>query len=376
MTEISPRARRAISLMALATVAIAATSTYYLRPWEMLRLSPHKASVVVPSPPARGEWVEYAFLNLALGWAMIHSPTSSGDAGTYAVFKTVDGARHWEKRFEGRELLFFGQNLQFVDRSTGFVAMGNPLELRRTTDGGEHWTRLALPTQDVVGFHFLDPRNGWLFGRARAQNPHLFASHDGGGTWAELNDLPPDFGYAPQFRNAREGWVGSSGAGSPRVYMTGDGGVTWERRDLPAAPEPAQAEQYSTWVDLIPGAGVVVYAAAQTASASRPSTYTSLDGRTWTAFGGPPEAGDASCCVFQDATHWWLVQGPELFKTADRGDTWTRVEAHLPQNLYVMQVFDANHAWGQSYSGTGNGDLVFTADGGVHWTMAKTPSRQ
>jgi len=374
MVALSPRARRAVALIALATVAIAATSTYYLRPWEMLRATSTKATIALSSPRSQREWIEYAFLNSALGWAVIHSPTPSGDPGTYAVFKTADGAKHWEKRFEGRESQFGGPNLQFVDRSTGFVAVGDPLELRRTTDSGEHWTKLSVPTQDVAGFHFLDPRNGWLFTGSRG--PHLFASHDGGVSWVEVNGLPADIGYLPQFRNLLEGWVGSSGGGPPHVYMTGDGGASWERHDLPAAPETGQAEQYSTWVALIPEAGLMVSVYPESSDASRPYSYTSLDGRSWTLFGGPSEPRDLSCCAFQDATHWWVVIGPDLYKTADRGDTWFHVDARLPENLYLMRVLDAKHAWGQSFSQQGYSDLFFTADGGVHWTMAKTPSRQ
>src|SRR5207237_5793224 len=57
LAALSPRARRAVALIALATVAIAGASTYYLRPWVVLRAASNTASI--PSPPAReqGGWV-------------------------------------------------------------------------------------------------------------------------------------------------------------------------------------------------------------------------------------------------------------------------------------------------------------------------------
>jgi len=381
LAALSPRARRAVALIALATLAIAGASTYYLRPWVVLRAASNTASIPSPSPREQGGWVQYTFLNAALGWAMVVSPGPDRDVGAYAVLKTVDGAKHWEKRFEGRKSLLSGANLQFVDRNTGFVAVGDPLELRRTTDGGEHWTAMAVPEQGLIGFgfRFVDPSNGWLFTGPGNQGPHLFASHDGGVTWAELNSLPADIGW-PEFRSLLEGWAGSSGSGPPHVYKTSDGGTTWERRDLPDAPELAQADQVETWVTLIPHVGVIVGALPQGSGSASPYGYRSLDERTWTPLVGPAVSDgrteDALGSVFQDATHWWVVEGPYLYKTADRGDTWFRIDAHLPENLYVMQVLDSRHAWGQTFSGPNSSGLVFTADGGLHWTMANPPSRQ
>jgi photosystem II stability/assembly factor-like uncharacterized protein len=369
-----------VVLIAMATVAIAGASTYYLRPWVMLRPTSNTASIPRPTPREQG-WVQYTFLNAALGWAMVVSPEPAGDVGAYAVLKTVDGAKHWEKRLEGRRSLLSGATLQFVDRSTGFVAVGDPLELRRTTDGGEHWTAMAVPGQGLYGFgfRFLDQSNGWLFTGAGNQRQHLFASHDGGATWAALNSVPEDIG-APEFRSLLEGWAGSSGSGLPHVYKTSDGGATWERRDLPDAPKFAQEDQVSTWVTLMPQVGVIAGAFPQGSGSAGPYGYRSLDERTWTPLVGPTlsdgRTQDALGSVFQDATHWWVAVGPDLYKTADRGDTWFRVDTHLLENLYVIQVLDSRHAWGQTFSGLDSSGLVFTADGGLHWTTANPPSRQ
>src|SRR2546421_10450976 len=108
LAALSPRARRAVALIALAAVAIAGASTYYLRPWVALRAASITASIPSPSPREQGGWVQYTFLNAALGWAGVVSPGPARNVGAYAVLTSVDGATRWENRFGGRTSLLSG----------------------------------------------------------------------------------------------------------------------------------------------------------------------------------------------------------------------------------------------------------------------------
>ena len=95
----SPRARRAVSLMLVAIVVIAATSVYYLRPWMDARptVAP---SFVVTSAEQTSHIYNYDFKSAALGWAVeVESKQGIGsNAGRYWVFRTVDGGRHWQQQ--------------------------------------------------------------------------------------------------------------------------------------------------------------------------------------------------------------------------------------------------------------------------------------
>ncbi len=384
MAALSPRARRAVTLMFLAVVAIGATAAFYVRPW----VSSPKPSAAAAVPTARpvpvqkaGDIVRYGFVSAVLGWAA-EAPQPYGDqSGSFAIFKTVDAGRHWRKQLDGHTLVTLTTvfSFRFVDADHGFVVAGDPLVLNRTSDGGEHWTRLALPTAESVGFQFTDASHLWILaGRStdRQQHPfHLYTSSDAGDTWTQRPDLLADSFVYPLFRDGAEGWSGASDPTAPFVLVTTDGGLTWQRRDLPRDPQLPQP--VATAVRLVPGGGVValVYSPGGGLSPAELHNFTTADGgRSWRAITKASVAGDAGTYVFVDSTHWWSVQDRALYKSDDAGLTWTAAGV-MPAGLFIIQVFDARHAWAQLDDGLGIG-LAFTSDGGLHWTRTNVPIPQ
>jgi hypothetical protein len=96
-------------------------------------------------------------------------------------------------------------SVTFVSPNDGWVlgtgsCSGAPCAaIRRTADGGRTWAAVSAPHAAIVpggyqgapgisGIRFADARNGWAFG------PDLWATHDGGATWARLTiaGLPAD----------------------------------------------------------------------------------------------------------------------------------------------------------------------------------------
>ena len=82
---------------------------------------------------------------------------------------------------------------------TGSCSGAQCAAIRRTADGGRTWAAVSAPHAAIVpggyqgapgisGIRFADARNGWAFG------PDLWATHDGGATWARLTiaGLPAD----------------------------------------------------------------------------------------------------------------------------------------------------------------------------------------
>ena len=381
MAALSRRARRAVVLMFLAVAVIGATAVYYVRPWASSPTPIAAAAVATQRPfPVQhaGDIVFYNFVSVALGWAVETPQPVKDQSAPFTIFKTVDAGKHWRKQLSGRSqnVITSLLSFKFADAYRGFIAGGDPLALNRTVDGGEHWTRLDLPTSDAVAFQFTDASHLWLLAGPQvdpARPLHVFASFDGGDTWTQRPDLPNDPYFFPEFRNESEGWSGASGEVVPHVWVTHDGGITWARRDLPSyqdTPQPA-----ATHVRLLPRVGVVVYT-FPSEGAVRPDqmrNYASLDGgRSWGAISSASTIGDLGNYAFQDATHWWSIQDRALYKTADAGRTWTGVAVE-PADLSLLHVFDARHAWAQLDEGFGT-ELVFTADGGLHWTPTNVPS--
>ncbi len=103
-------------------------------------------------------------------------------------------------------------------------------------------------------------------------------------------------------------------------------------------------------------------------------------GANWTnvtgAMTGFPEWGTVSLIEpspFDAATAYVVVDAhrlddmkPYLFKTADFGRTWTRLDAKLPQDVYLHAVREDPAKAGQLYLGTERG-VMFSTDGGAAW---------
>lgn len=394
------RGRRALPLIVLALVAIAAASFAYLRP--TLSITPQ------PAPPAASPAVlaslafdvTYDFVTPSMGWALEVSRQTgpSVSPGEFWVFRTLDGAKHWQQQVSGQSPYPGSTSLsvQFVDQTHGLIAVGIPLELFRTADGGAHWDPVGLPASSVGSITFTDPLHGWLlsFLGGDPQTVLLFATGDGGDTWQHLPDPPSPFiGNKSSsfggitFRSPTDGWMGGSSTVEPAVYSSGDGGRTWQRHLLPlpatTVPIPTSGNgqgvgSFSTAVHLLPGAGVI-------ASVSSPYgdeyVFTSLDGgTTWTRVGPPPGNVTYADLRYQDTIHWWGMRFGTLYKSSDAGQTWTRVSQQLDDWDYVPQIIDAKHAWAKLIppiaprnalpQGTG---FAMTADGGLHWTQFAVP---
>lgn len=103
-------------------------------------------------------------------------------------------------------------------------------------------------------------------------------------------------------------------------------------------------------------------------------------GQNWTnvtaAMPGMPEWGTVSLIepsTFDVGTAYVVVDAhrldnmrPYLYKTSDLGRTWTRLDAGLPQNVYLHAVREDPAKQGQLYLGTERG-VMFSTDSGATW---------
>src|SRR5713226_3529046 len=95
---LSQRQRRATALIALAAIVIAIAAFAYLRstsPRQQVTAPSFVGPMFVSSTP-----VDYAFVTTSLGWAslVVVGPSSGQDW----VFRTVDGAKHWQRQLVGQ----------------------------------------------------------------------------------------------------------------------------------------------------------------------------------------------------------------------------------------------------------------------------------
>lgn len=375
------RHRRAAALIALAVLVIASASAAYLRSTRTSQ-PPTPASALTISPlQVTSNAVDYDFVTPSMGWASLIVAGPSSGAGEFRVFRTIDGAKHWQQQLVGPSSFpgFSPITVQFFGKTRGFLAVGGPVEqLYRTDDGGAHWNPIALPLPRVDAITFSDTTHGWMLGYASFGLPgllgNLYATSDAGQTWQRLPDPPAD-AAGLSIRRPTEGWMGGFGPGPPHVYASSDAGQSWQRHDLPAPPggswDPTLA--YQAFVDLLPGAGVVASAFGECAQngclAPGPFYLTSsAGGITWRPFPSPP-----GVLAYQDSVHWWAMSANALFKSSDAGQSWRQVATLPPGRQFTVPgILDSMHAWSSLFVMGGYG-LAVTNDGGLHWTEANVP---
>lgn len=371
----SPRARRAAPLIAAALTVVIVGSLLYLRP-----ASPSPASHRGPTtfPQLDGRYrPAFDFVTPSLGWAGI---LDMGD-GKVWVYRTSDGAKHWQRTFIAQQAIPLAPSIQFFDTAHGLLYTGR---LYSTSDGGDHWSTISVP--DGTGnFTFPTPTKGWAL-----DGLVLYSTQDGGLTWRTAGRAPATFyavGYGNYvFRPDGEGWGGGGGPVA-EVYVTFDGGAAWRSVPLPAAPvsvpspEPvgkAYNAGYQTSVQLVPGGGVL---ALESSWLGLVALYLTLDrGATWHAIEHPPMATNASDIAFIDSRHWWASQLGLIYKTSDAGQSWQGLHTTFPDGLDAWSLnnahlIDSRHAWLVITSPrTGRSALMMSSDGGAHWSLVNLPT--
>jgi photosystem II stability/assembly factor-like uncharacterized protein len=370
------RSRRAVPLVAAALTVAVVAGLLWLRP--QIDSGSGQLTFAVPSPTAptlaAQFQAEYFFVAPGVGWALVEG--LGRGPSRYWVFETSDGAQHWTEQFSGSIVSVGYLQLAFFDAHHGYFCVGAD-GAYRTSDGGRHWTRLALPARGAMAITFSDAGHGWYDGftldpTTGGTTNHFFTTTDGGDHWRELPPLP-GFGTLV-FNNASDGWLVSPDQSGGLLYMTHDGGVTWEGRQFPPGAELGAfgKPQVVSNVRLIPGGGVMVGA--------NNAAYVSMDGgATWRLVGVPVNAVDYHAVTFQDANHWWSMGSGDLYKSDDAGRHWHHVALQLDDWDYIIGVLDSRHAWARlevpfprTRQAIGSG-LALSSDGGVHWTYVNVP---
>jgi photosystem II stability/assembly factor-like uncharacterized protein len=323
---------------------------------------------------------------------MIDATTGWAIAGK-AVLRTADGGNHWRDVTPAGHALVSGSMAEFLTASLAWIAIpqaGATTELFHTSDGGQSWQQSTVQARFVRQLTFIDAQHGWmLVGNANAAGPaeivSVLRTIDGGKTWLNLaTALPSDAtppGHLPyggqktgmRFVNASTGWVtGTVFANSLAwLYVTHDGGSTWNQQTLPFPPNVPPAQLWigpPTFFSVTDGLLPVRFADTLTNKDIAAVMYVTHDGgTTWRTT--TPVSAALSASDFLEMQHGWLTDGTHLFVTTNGGQHWAKLTPSANfTRVTLLDFVSETTGWAVSHQGAGSSFLLKTTDGGQTWT--------
>jgi photosystem II stability/assembly factor-like uncharacterized protein len=358
------------------------------------------------------------------GWAI----TQTGAADGHILY-TKDGGSTWQdvtppEIAAGAAASPKRPSAFFLDAKHAWVTFypanenaDKPALVWQTEDGGQSWQAGdSLTPGELEGvfspgyIFFIDPSQGWLLlehGAAAGSQPvTLYHTQDGGDTWTLILDL-----LSPQslpintccqsgllFIDPLNGLITTSFGPDPRPYVswTHDGGISWERQDLPP-PSPAFAAGYCGTVSPVytPPGPVYLILECQDPGKTSPVPmnylYATPDlGKHWSILALPePELQNGNwhynrrdrMIAFSSSQSGWLFvtdfyesgdgqkqqMFTHLYQTSDGGGTWQPLSTvHWAGTFSFV---DRNLGWAIARDFPDQYAFVHTDDGGITWQI-------
>lgn len=277
------------------------------------------------------------------------------------VIKSTDGGLNWSPVYSGTD---DGQQVVFTDALHGYVNYSS--FLAKTTDGGANWSQIFIAPFSatntfITGMDFISTDEGWIVNSGTVDST-VYHTTDGGNSWVAM--LPTvgwaDFAWV-DFLDAQHGMaIDASG----EVYLTTDGGLTWDLNVF--APDEAMKRAYYA----APDRAWVVY--------DDDKMYYSADsGLSWNAVTTPSHGGFLAMDRVNDSVSFACGAQGFVYKSTNDGLNWDAVlrNSHgvftriLPLGL-DSAIFFASLT--HRYPGEPGDCMLYTGDAGSTYEFRDT----
>ncbi len=309
------------------------------------------------------EFEDIFFIDPSRGWVVGRKSTGPQDWAETIMF-SEDGGWTWNEQYSFSSETMWTNTLrlnavQFVNNSKGwacgFVVNVSPSltsGMLHTVDGGKTWEQQAtgIDFGQVVDLFLIDEQNGWALTNdnyypegSTEGYVQVLKTTDAGENWELINTGQigmVTIGYGIRtgkvyFQDVNTGWIlGARGF----VLKTIDGGKNWMKVILPS--------EYANTMSI-------AFTDTQNGIICGERQFRTEDsGETWTE----EQLADSSLTdiCFTDSLNGWMVgEYCMVFKTADGGLTWNRVEHQATGAAMKSLTFpDKLNGWATGRGGT------------------------
>jgi photosystem II stability/assembly factor-like uncharacterized protein len=281
------------------------------------------------------------------------------DADYTRIYKSTDGGASWITVYDGAD--FFGfqgwyNNVISVSPRDPKIVVAGGLDLLRSTDGGDHWTRLrgfntgVHDDQHAMAFDPVDPNHLYL-----GNDGGMYRSDDGGASWVRISSglaITQFYAMAINQSDPALTYGGSQDNGTVSNLSTNFGEIQHGDGFFVAVDPQEPTTLYAEDAD---GSFITRYEAGLSTIIMN-GIDAENDEAAWSA---PLVIDPLRPSIL------WHGRG-RIYKSTNRGDLWTAVSEPFTGQCTALGVSPLNSD--VVYAGSNRGELKVTTDGGAHWT--------
>ncbi len=267
-----------------------------------------------------------------------------GDQNT--IFTTTNGGVNWIPRKIPPTGLWY-QAALVVPGTSGQLLFAGGYDLIVSHDGGQTWTK-AYNGQLGVIYKIQALSNGTII----VHNSEFgLRSIDNGQSWEQFN-MPGTNITAGHFTSEQKGWIQDGGFDNNQVWVTTDGGNSWNLRDPRKHPIITAIEMIDDQVGFL---------------ASGDFVFKTTDGGfAWTPLNTIPAHSILDLYIVDEDEIWACQNNGFIFYTLDGGNLWQEINPNIINSNKTTSIF-ANQD-GEVWVAGKYTSIMYAGNFGANWT--------